>query len=383
MQDTKSRSASVKDDAKGSAASSGRTPRATQKPLAGSIGFIGLGHMGSAMAANLASGGLAVLGYVRKPKRNAELKALGIQPTNDVADLFGCDVVITMVPDDAAAHEIVFGDGSSAGRGLAAGLKPGALHLSMSTISPGMSSTIAAEHVGHRQNYVAAPVFGNPDAAKARELYVIAAGKPDQIERAKPLFDLLGQHTFVIGPDPASANLVKLAGNAMTATSLEVLAEILALVRKRGVEPEKFIDIMTSTMFGSRVHKIYGAKMVHAAASRRASHFLSPSRTSAWRCPKLTPRAFLCRRSMSCTTGWLPVWPAAMADWIGRRSPSSPRKRPASRATALKSESLNMSIAKPKVASTIVATTGWNSQGSRHRAEGVTGRHRHLGDRRR
>jgi len=117
--------------------------------------------------------------------------------------------------------------------------------------------------VGRGQNYVAAPVFGNPDAAKARELYVIAAGKPGQIERARPIFDLLGQRTFVVGPDPASANLVKLAGNAMTATSLEVLAEVLALVRKRGVEPEKFIDIMTSTMFGSRVHKIYGAKMVH------------------------------------------------------------------------------------------------------------------------
>jgi 3-hydroxyisobutyrate dehydrogenase-like beta-hydroxyacid dehydrogenase len=262
MQDTNSRSTSVKDDIKASATSSGRKPRLRQKPLAGSVGFIGLGHMGSAMAANLASGGLAVLGYVRKLQSNAELEALGIQPTNDVADLFGCDIVITMVPDDAAAHEIVFGDASSAGRGLATGLKPGALHLSMSTISAGMSSTIAAEHVGHNQHYVAAPVFGNPDAAKARELYVIAAGKPDQIERARPLFDLLGQRTFVDGPDPAGANLVKLAGNAMTATALEMLAEVLALVRKRGVKPEKFIDIMTSTMFGSRVHKIYGAKMV-------------------------------------------------------------------------------------------------------------------------
>jgi 3-hydroxyisobutyrate dehydrogenase-like beta-hydroxyacid dehydrogenase len=248
MQDTKSRSAPVK--------------VATPTASAESIGFIGLGHMGSAMAANLAKGGFAVLSYVRKAGRKAELKALGIQPTNDITDLFGCDVVISMVSDDAAAHEIIFGNGSS-GRGLAVGLKPGALHLSMSTISPGMSSTIAAEHMGHRQHYVAAPVFGNPDAAKARELYVIAAGKPDQIERAKPILDLLGQHTFVVGPDPASANLVKLAGNAMTATSLEVLAEILALVRKRGVEPEKFIDIMTSTMFGGRVHKIYGAKMVH------------------------------------------------------------------------------------------------------------------------
>jgi 3-hydroxyisobutyrate dehydrogenase-like beta-hydroxyacid dehydrogenase len=249
MQDTTSRSAPVK--------------AATPASVAGNIGFIGLGHMGSAMAVNLVKGGLPVLGFVRKSNRNAELEALGIRPTNDLADLFGCDVVITMVSDDAAAHEIVFGGGSSAGQGLAAGLKPGAVHISMSTVSPGLSSTLAAEHVGHHQHYVAAPVFGNPDAAKARELYVIAAGKPGEIERARPIFELLGQRIFVVGPDPASANLVKLAGNAMMATALEMLAESLALVRKRGVAPEKFIDIMTSTMFGSRVHKIYGSKMAH------------------------------------------------------------------------------------------------------------------------
>jgi 3-hydroxyisobutyrate dehydrogenase-like beta-hydroxyacid dehydrogenase len=262
MQDTKSRSVSVKDGVKGSEVSSGRTPMAAQKPFEGPVGFIGLGHMGSAMATNLASGGLTVLGYLRKPNRVAELKALGIQPTNHVADLFGCDIVITMVSDDAAAHEVVFGDGSPTDEGLAAGFKPGALHLSMSTISPTLSSIIAAEHARRGQSYVAAPVFGNPDAAKARELYIIIAGEPDHIERVRPLLDLLGQQTFVIGTDPASANLVKLTGNAITATALEALAEILALLRKCGVDPGKFIDIMTSTMFGSRVHKIYGAKMI-------------------------------------------------------------------------------------------------------------------------
>jgi 3-hydroxyisobutyrate dehydrogenase-like beta-hydroxyacid dehydrogenase len=169
-----------------------------------------------------------------------------------------------MLPDDAAAHENVFGSSSPERAGLAPGLKPGALHLSMSTISPAMSSSIAAEHARRGQNYVAAPVFGNPDAAKARELFIIAAGQSDQVDRCRPIFDLVGQRTFVIGSDPAGANLVKLAGNAMTATSLEVLGELLALLRKRGVEPEKFIDIMTSTMFDSRVHKIYGAKMVQA-----------------------------------------------------------------------------------------------------------------------
>ena len=238
------------------------SPPVTRKPVEGSIGFIGLGHMGSAMAANLAAGGRTVIGFLRQPERNAELEALGIKPTNKLADLFDCDIVITMLPDDAAAHEIVFGGSSPARAGLASGLKPGALHLSMSTISPAMSSTIAAEHARRSQDYAAAPVFGNPDAAKARELFIIAAGQSDQVDRCRPIFDLVGQRTFVIGSDPAGANLVKLAGNAMTATSLEVLGELVALLRKRGVEPEKFIDIMTSTMFSDRVHKIYGAKMV-------------------------------------------------------------------------------------------------------------------------
>jgi 3-hydroxyisobutyrate dehydrogenase-like beta-hydroxyacid dehydrogenase len=262
MHDDDSHSTPAKKEAKGSTAPSGRAPPVA-RTLEGSIGFIGLGHMGSAMAANLAAGGRAVIGYLRQPERNAELQALGIKPTNKLADLFDCDIVITMLPDDAAAHEIVFGGSSPARAGLASDLKPGALHLSMSTISPAMSSNIAAEHALRGQNYVAAPVFGNPDAAKARELFIIAAGQSDQVDRCRPIFDLVGQRTFVIGSDPASVNLVKLAGNAMTATSLEVLGEVLALLRKRGVEPEKFIDIMTSTMFDSHVHKIYGAKMVH------------------------------------------------------------------------------------------------------------------------
>ena len=261
MHDANSHSAPAKKEAKGSTAPSSRTQPVAQT-LEESIGFIGLGHMGSAMAAHLATGGRAVIGYLRQPERNAELQVLGIKPTNKLTDLFDCDIVITMLPDDAAAHEIVFGGSSPALAGLASGLKPGALHLSMSTISPAMSSSITAEHARRGQNYVAAPVFGNPDAAKARELFIIAAGRTDQVDRCRPIFDRVGQRTFVIGSDPAGANLVKLAGNAMTATSLEVLGELVALLRKRGVEPEKFIDIMTSTMFGDRVHKIYGAKMV-------------------------------------------------------------------------------------------------------------------------
>ncbi len=228
--------------------------------LDASIGFVGLGHMGSAMAANLAAGGGRVIAYIRRPDRAAEIRALGLEPKLNIADLFDCDFVISMLPDDAAVREAVFGKAGE--DGLAAGLKPNAVHLSMSTISTAAAGEFATEHGKHRQCYVAAPVFGNPDAAKARELFIIAAGAADALDRCRPLFDLLGQRTFVTGADPESANLVKIVGNAMMATTLEMLGEALALVRKRSLDPAAVLSILTSTMFGSRIHKIYGTKMV-------------------------------------------------------------------------------------------------------------------------
>ncbi|MGA8549998.1 MAG: NAD(P)-dependent oxidoreductase [Stellaceae bacterium] len=228
--------------------------------LDASIGFVGLGHMGSAMAANLAAGGGRVIAYTRRPDRAAEIRALGLEPKLNIADLFDCDFVISMLPDDTAVREAVFGKAGE--DGLAAGLKPNAVHLSMSTISTAAAGEFATEHRKHRQCYVAAPVFGNPGAAKARELFIIAAGAADALDRCRPLFDLLGQRTFVTGADPESANLVKLVGNAMMATTLEMLGEALALVRKRSLDPAAVLSILTSTMFGSRIHKIYGAKIV-------------------------------------------------------------------------------------------------------------------------
>jgi 3-hydroxyisobutyrate dehydrogenase-like beta-hydroxyacid dehydrogenase len=241
------------------------------QPLEGSIGFVGLGRMGSAMAANLAAGGGRVIAYIRRPDRAAEIRALGIEPKFSIADLFDCDFVISMLPDDRAVREAVFGKTGEAG--FAAGLQPDAVHLSMSTISTEAAGELAKEHEKHGQCYVAAPVFGNPDAARTRELFVIAAGARDPLQRCRPLFDLLGQRTFVVGSDPASANLVKLVGNAMMAATLEMLGEALALVRKRSLDPATVLDILTSTMFGSRAHQLYGAKIV---AQRFASGFMLP-----------------------------------------------------------------------------------------------------------
>jgi 3-hydroxyisobutyrate dehydrogenase-like beta-hydroxyacid dehydrogenase len=251
---------------------SGRGPE-YRIPLQGDVGFVGLGRMGMAMAANLAAAGRRVIGYVRRPERMGKLIALGLKPTTDIADLFDCEVVISMLPDDAAVRQVVLGRDELGLDGLAMGLTPGAIHLSMSTISTAAAAQLASEHARNGQGYVAAPVFGNPDAAKARQLFIVAAGVPVDVERCRPLIDSLGQQTFVIGTDPAHANLIKLLGNMLTATTLEMLGEVVALIRKRGLDPKPFVDILTSTMFSGRAHRIYGDRIV---AERYAAGFALP-----------------------------------------------------------------------------------------------------------
>jgi 3-hydroxyisobutyrate dehydrogenase-like beta-hydroxyacid dehydrogenase len=227
----------------------------------GRVGFVGVGRMGIAMATNLATAGYRVIAHTRSMDRIEELAALGLEPQTDLTELFDCEIVISMLPDDTAVREVVLGREQSGFDGLARGLMPGAVHLSMGTISSEAASQLAAEHASYGSGYVAAPVFGNPDAAKSRELYILAAGPPIDIDRCQPIFKILGQQTFVIGADPGAANLLKLAGNMLTATTLEMLGEVMALLRKRGLEPQPFLDILTATMFGSRVHRIYGEKI--------------------------------------------------------------------------------------------------------------------------
>jgi 3-hydroxyisobutyrate dehydrogenase-like beta-hydroxyacid dehydrogenase len=253
---------------------SGRGTGSTGRlPALEKIGFVGLGHMGTAMAANLAAVGRLVVAYVRRPEQMTKLVTLGLKPTTNITDLFDCEVVISMLPDDDATRDVALGRADLGTEGLASGMMSGAIHLSMSTISTATASQLAGEHARRGQGYVAAPVFGNPDAAKARQLFIVAAGIPADVERCRPLTDDLGQHTFVVGTDPAHANLIKLLGNMMTATTLEMLGESVAVLRKRGIDSRLFVEILTNTMFGGRVHRIYGDKI---AAQRYAPGFVLP-----------------------------------------------------------------------------------------------------------
>ena len=224
------------------------------------VGFIGLGLMGSAMAQNLAVAGHSVTAYVRRPEQMGELTARGLKATTHKQDVFDCEIVISMLPDDNAVREVFFGNGNVTDA-LANHMVPGSIHLSMSTISTVAAASFASEHQRRGQGYVAAPVFGNPHAAKAKQLAIIVAGSLLDCQRCRPLIEAMGR-MFVVGENPEEANRIKLLGNMMTATSLEVLGEVTALLRKCGQDPQQFMDIMTSTMFSSRVHKIYGNKII-------------------------------------------------------------------------------------------------------------------------
>jgi hypothetical protein len=178
-------------DADEKSAPDGRSKRALQ----GCIGFVGLGRIGTVMAANLVAAGHKVIVYVRRREQIEQLAALGLDSRTDIADLFECEFVITMLPY-AAVPEIVLEPQDFPGGGLTAGMMPSAIHLSMSTISTATTSQLARELAHYGQGYIAAPVFGNPDAARARELFIVAAGAEADLDRCQPIFAALGQQVF-------------------------------------------------------------------------------------------------------------------------------------------------------------------------------------------
>ena len=218
------------------------------------VGFIGLGRMGTAMAANILEAGHRLTVYNRTPGKDKELIAKGARAAAEVAQACRGEVVITMLADDKAVEAIVQSE-----RGMLANLPKGAIHVSSSTISTALSERLTADHAAAGQHFVAAPVFGRPEAAAAAKLFVVAAGAKDAVERAMPLFEAIGQKTFVLSETPRAANLVKLSGNFLIASVIESLGEAMALVAKGGVDKRQYLDLLTSTVFGAPAYKTYGA----------------------------------------------------------------------------------------------------------------------------
>ena len=223
------------------------------------IGFIGLGGMGSAMAANVLKASFGLRVYNRTPERAKPLLEQGAAQADTPAGATQPGgIVVTMLTNDAAVEAVAFGD-----EGFGAVLGEGGVHVSMSTISPEMSRRLAERHAALGTQYVAAPVFGKPDAAAAQKLWIATSGPEEAKARVRPVLDSMGQGVYDFGEDAGAANIVKLCGNFLLGAAIEAMGEAFTLAQKNGIPRQAVYELFTNTLFACPVYQNYG-KMIAA-----------------------------------------------------------------------------------------------------------------------
>ena len=223
-----------------------------------SLAVLGVGAMGAPIARNLVTAGFEVAVWNRSPERARAIAGARTAPTPGDA-CAGADVAISMLADDTAVEGVVFGPD-----GVLSGLHRGGCHVGMSTISVALARRLASAHGAAGQGYVSAPVFGRPEAAAARQLWIVTGGPETEVTRVAPVLGALGQGTFRLGDAP-QATLAKLLGNFMIASTIEMLGEALAAAEKGGIDPTRFVELMTNTLFGAPVVKRYGQLVADTA----------------------------------------------------------------------------------------------------------------------
>ena len=226
------------------------------------IGFIGLGHLGLPMATNLLNAGYALRVYNRTASKAESLVREGAQQVARPVDaVTNGGIVVTIVWDDAALESVVTSDG------FFERLGPGGIHLSMSTVSPETSKKLAALHAQHGSAYVAATIFGRPEAAVARQLWMPIAGPQHAKERVQPLLEAMGaQGIFDFGEEAGAANIVKLVGNFLITSAGYSLREALRMAEKNGVDPKAVVNMLTSTLLSAPIYQSYGKRIAEGTA---------------------------------------------------------------------------------------------------------------------
>jgi 3-hydroxyisobutyrate dehydrogenase-like beta-hydroxyacid dehydrogenase len=220
------------------------------------IGVIGLGSMGSGMAANLVKAGHQVIVWNRSPGPVATLTALGAVAAEQPSGAFEGDVTVTMLADDQAVREVVLESGA-----LDAA-KTGHVHVVCATISVALAKELETRHAERGLAYVAAPVLGRSDVAAQGQLNILVAGDEDAIAKVQPLLDVMGKQTWRVGEAPHQANVAKLQVNFMIAAAIETMAEAFTVAEKSGVSPAFMYELVTQTLFAAPAYKTYGQFIV-------------------------------------------------------------------------------------------------------------------------
>ena len=223
------------------------------------IGFLGIGKMGAPMARRLLAAGHELSVWNRAEGRTEPLIREGAIAAGTPAEAeLGADAVITMLFDDAANEEVLFG-----ANGLLDALSPGGLHISCSTISVAFSERLTAEHARRGIDFVAAPVFGRPNVAEEGRLWIVAAGSGTAIERARPVLEPLSRGISVVGSEPRQANAVKLGGNFLISAMIHALSESFVFAEAQGIDPGAFLEAVNSALFQSPFYAAYGKVILH------------------------------------------------------------------------------------------------------------------------
>jgi len=221
------------------------------------IGFIGLGSMGAPIAANLMHAGYRLKVYNRTASKASPLTEKGAVLVDHAADTANPGgIVLTMLADDHAVEKLCLEKPS-----FVENLGPGGIHISLSTIAPATARKLAEHHVTHGVTYLAAPVFGRPEAAAAKKLWVCVSGPSSAQERTEPILHAIGQGIFPFGEDVGAANAVKLCGNFLIAAAIEAMAESQVLAEKNGVDPKALVEMLGSTLFACPIYQGYGKQI--------------------------------------------------------------------------------------------------------------------------
>jgi 3-hydroxyisobutyrate dehydrogenase-like beta-hydroxyacid dehydrogenase len=223
------------------------------------IGFLGTGKMGTPMALRLIAAGHELAVWNRTEGRAKPLIREGAIAAATPAEAeLGADAVITMLYDDAANEEVLFG-----ANGLVDALAPGALHIACSSISVALSERLTEEHARRGIDFVAAPVFGRPEIAAQGRLWIVVAGAEKAVERARPVLEPMARGISVVGREPRMAHAVKLGGNFLISAMIHSLGEAFVYAEAQGVEPELFLETVNSALFQSPFYAAYGKVMLH------------------------------------------------------------------------------------------------------------------------
>lgn len=219
------------------------------------IGFIGLGNLGTPIAENLHEYYKDLAVYNRTIAKAQPFEEKGAVVCSSVKELASvCDIVFTIVSDDAAIKQITDWED-----GIAANLKPGGIHVSMSTILPATSDELFKLHQQYNNHYIACPILGRPEAARARKLNFLISGDNKIADAVKPLLTQAGAAAiWEYGNATSASNVAKLCSNYMILAAMQSMAEGINLARKSGINESAWMNMLTSTLFNCGVYINYG-----------------------------------------------------------------------------------------------------------------------------